>query len=493
MPPAKRAAALIDEMGVGPAQVYVAILAHGIWLADGMEMTMITALTASIAKDLNLSRVEMASLTSIVFVGIMVGVAISGYVGDKFGRRPSIVWCYASVTIMGVASAFASSFAVFSIIRLFLGIAMGVGMPTSTCMVSEMSPVPWRMPLQGMRGLLFSLGNVFAAIVLVVSDPTLQHLHWRVALLVAAVPAASLGLLAFIFLPESPTLLAANGRLEEAEKALECIGRWNGVSNVADASRYKLDSRLPQSVPSISSETPEGMSWCTQIRAVGSRHLAYSTCVLAMSLVCIQFVEYGSIYAEPRILLRTHSGILPGWQLISKYSVNALVRLLVILPAAMLSRRFALVLALCCCVVGLVLFAQTGVIHSRSTLEAALYHGGFHLPLIGLSLGNLVVQQLSVEIYPTWAAATGAAFVIGIARVGPIMAPFVFEFLPGPWQTFYYLMASVCVIMVVFVIGLNNLEELTLAANEDAMDRTSSKSKDSYKPGIALATSIARS
>lgn len=469
--PTRRVSDAIDAIGFGPAQIYVEILAHGVWLADGIEMTMVTALTASIGKDLNLTKMEMASLTSIVFFGIACGCAMSGYLGDNIGRRSTVLCCYTSVVILGSISVLIWDFAALVIVRLLLGIAMGVGMPTSLVIVSEMSPVAWRIPLMGMRGVVFSLGNVIACGILLMDDPTLASLSWRTDSLLAKVPPLILGALAFVVLPESPVFLEANGRREDAQRVLTWIMRRNGVDQLDEDSMYVPDAGPLSLAPSASAVSDERKSWSSQIRALFSRHLGYCTCTLLMSAFSLNFVEYGSAYAEPRVLQETHADLAPGWQLLCKYTVNIAVRCFVIFPATVLSRRVALTSALIYgCVVGILLFAWTGGMENRTPFLETLYYSGQYLPLLGVSLALIVTFQLSVEIYPTWVTATGSACILACGRVAAIIAPFVFEYMQFHWQNFYYTMATICGTTAVFVMGLANLDDLATAAKEDTMD-----------------------
>lgn len=49
---------------------------------------------------------------------------------------------------------------------------MGLGMPSSLALVSEMSPVAWRAPLMGMRGIMFAIGNMLAAFIMLLDAAT---------------------------------------------------------------------------------------------------------------------------------------------------------------------------------------------------------------------------------------------------------------------------------------------------------------------------------
>ena len=56
----------------------------------------------------------------------MVGSIIGGYLGDKYGRKPTIILANILCLIFGLLSSFSNSSLVFIIIRLFVGTAVGI-------------------------------------------------------------------------------------------------------------------------------------------------------------------------------------------------------------------------------------------------------------------------------------------------------------------------------------------------------------------------------
>ena len=59
--------------------------------------------------------------TTIYFAGVMLGGAIFGQLGDRFGRRPILMLCMYSQIALGVVASVNGSFVGFVAVRFFVG------------------------------------------------------------------------------------------------------------------------------------------------------------------------------------------------------------------------------------------------------------------------------------------------------------------------------------------------------------------------------------
>lgn len=81
----------IDAIGYGRGQLIVSVVGAGIWAADGAELLLISSVTRSIGKEWGLSGSEKGLVVSVVFVGVMVGNLLSGWLGDAVGINILII------------------------------------------------------------------------------------------------------------------------------------------------------------------------------------------------------------------------------------------------------------------------------------------------------------------------------------------------------------------------------------------------------------------
>jgi len=62
-------------------------------MADAMEVSLLSFLSVCVGKEWTLSTTEMASITSVVFAGELLGALVWGRVADKYGRRRAYIAC----------------------------------------------------------------------------------------------------------------------------------------------------------------------------------------------------------------------------------------------------------------------------------------------------------------------------------------------------------------------------------------------------------------
>lgn len=76
--------------------------------------------------------------------GVLVGNVISGQMADLIGRKPPLFFSIASLVILNVVSAFSASWLMFTILRFFMGFAMGVDTTVQYSIQSEFTLAKWR-------------------------------------------------------------------------------------------------------------------------------------------------------------------------------------------------------------------------------------------------------------------------------------------------------------------------------------------------------------
>ena len=84
------------------------------YMADAMEIMLISYLSPIVGKLWSLSPVEEASLMAVVFGGELIGAFAWGLVGDLCGRRVSFMLSSFLVAAGGLASAFSTCFEMLS-------------------------------------------------------------------------------------------------------------------------------------------------------------------------------------------------------------------------------------------------------------------------------------------------------------------------------------------------------------------------------------------
>ncbi|CAI5460760.1 unnamed protein product [Closterium sp. Yama58-4] len=77
----------IDSIGFGPYQLFLVCYTGLAWLADAMEMILLSFVGPAARCEFGLSGAEESLIASVVFLGVFLGSYVWGLVADAYGRR----------------------------------------------------------------------------------------------------------------------------------------------------------------------------------------------------------------------------------------------------------------------------------------------------------------------------------------------------------------------------------------------------------------------
>jgi len=174
------------------------------------------------------SDLQSEIAASAILVGALLGAAGASMVGDRYGRKKSLMCSAVLFTITPLAAAAANSIALFSVARLFSGLAIGLASVLTPVYIAEIAPSKNRGALVSLN----QLGIVIGILVAFLAGWGLSGLgenSWRWMLAVAAGPSLVffLGLFA---IPESPRWLLSRGQTQEATKIQERLLGQKGAA-----------------------------------------------------------------------------------------------------------------------------------------------------------------------------------------------------------------------------------------------------------------------
>ncbi|XP_034390289.1 synaptic vesicle glycoprotein 2C isoform X2 [Cyclopterus lumpus] len=178
----------------------------------------------------------MGLLTSSIFLGMMVGGYMWGYLADQRGRRRVLV---VSLTVNGVFGGLASVapwFWLFLLLRFISGIGVGGSIPVIFSYFSEFMPRLRRGAMISALATFWMAGNILAAGLAWLVIPrtwahfslgTLDFQSWRLFVVLCSVPSLTSALLFRLFMPESPKFLMEAGREKEAIHVFQVMFKLN--------------------------------------------------------------------------------------------------------------------------------------------------------------------------------------------------------------------------------------------------------------------------
>ena len=86
------------------------------------------------------SDLQSEIAASAILVGALLGAAGASMVGDRYGRKKSLTGSAVLFTITPLAAAAANSIALFSVARLFSGLAIGLASVLTPVYIAEIAP-----------------------------------------------------------------------------------------------------------------------------------------------------------------------------------------------------------------------------------------------------------------------------------------------------------------------------------------------------------------
>lgn len=78
----------VNALGFGWFQVKLSLCVGLCWMADSMEMTILSVLGPALHCDWGITRYQQALTTTIVFLGMMMSSTFWGQLSDRCGRKP---------------------------------------------------------------------------------------------------------------------------------------------------------------------------------------------------------------------------------------------------------------------------------------------------------------------------------------------------------------------------------------------------------------------
>merc|ERR1711913_117121 len=144
---------------------------------------MMLSLIAHVLKcDWSVTGVEIASLSTIVFLGMGIGSPLFGLLGDRFGRKTSCMIGSAFLAFYGFLSAAAPNFKLLVILRLFVGVYMG-SLPQAIVICSELTPSQYRTKCFLSLCIAWTVGSITSVLL---SWALLPYFGWRILLLMVS-------------------------------------------------------------------------------------------------------------------------------------------------------------------------------------------------------------------------------------------------------------------------------------------------------------------
>jgi AAHS family 4-hydroxybenzoate transporter-like MFS transporter len=370
-----------------------------VFAMDGLANQSLGIAMPALIADWGVERGAFAPVTAANLAGVAIGSVLGGLVGDRLGRRWTLIGAIFLFGLMTAAGAFTYSPAQLMLVRFVDGLGIGAAIPNGAALISEFTP-------RRRRGWAIAIGMVFIPIGGILAGALgaslLEVFGWRAMLLVAgAVPLVLAGAF-LLLLPESPAFLLRSGKRAAVDRLLK---------------RCKISSPLGAQY-----EAPPVQSAAAPLHVLLAPEVRNRTLLLWSGFFTCLMASY-TIFSWLPTLLHTLGFDLTMTSLgITAFHSGGVVGAL--FSGMALDRkgfRFAhMGLAAVAALLGVSLagLLGTGAFSTIAVLPIMI--------MLGFCMSGLhnTLYTLAASIYPTAARATGVGIASAIGRLGAVLSSF---------------------------------------------------------------------
>ena len=207
-------------------------------LVDGSEALSLSLMLPCIVEEFKLDSTEKKVISTMYYVGIMIGAVTGGIIADINGRKKIFTYTCLMTALLGFSAYLIHHYITFLFIRFFFGFLIGVVSPLSVSIITESFPTDLSGRIFILCRIGLMVGELFSACLGVVFiEKDLKHGNWRALLIIPAFPALIGFALSYKYLIEPPRYYLAKKDIHQAELCLRNISQINtAIYNTFDSS-----------------------------------------------------------------------------------------------------------------------------------------------------------------------------------------------------------------------------------------------------------------
>lgn len=387
--------AILAEEKMGRLQITAIVMCIFLNALDGFDVLSISFAAPGISNEWGIDRAALGLVLSMELIGMGIGSILIGGAADRYGRRPTILFCLILMTIGMALSSVAATVVMLSVFRLVTGLGIGGMLAAINAMVAEYSNDKHRSLAVALMVAGYPLGAVIGGSIVSV---LLVYFDWRSIFVFGTGLTALFIPLVWFLLPESISYLSTkrpDGALDRINKTLRNMGH-----SVIDA------------LPQRHSKARE-----SGIAELFKPGLARTTVLLTTAYFAHIMTFYFIIKWIPKLVVDMGYAAPLAGSVLVWFNLGGLTGSIIF---GILTRRFSLrgllIGALVIASAAVVFFGQGQGSLAQLSLVAAI--GGLFTNGAVVGLYAFFAQS-----FPTNVRAGGTGFAIGLGRGGAALGP----------------------------------------------------------------------
>ena len=199
---------IIENQKLTPFVTRLILVSTLVTFFDGFDMNVISLVAPEVSAALHLDKLMMGNVFSAGLAGTMAGGLLFGYLGDRIGRRPSIILATMSFGVLTLGLASAGSYQELVTLRFFQGIGIGGLLPLAWALNIDYVPRGYQSTVVTLLMLGYALGDSFAGPLSI----WFTSYGWQSVFIFGGCAALAVTALLIFLLPESIKFLTNKGK-----------------------------------------------------------------------------------------------------------------------------------------------------------------------------------------------------------------------------------------------------------------------------------------
>lgn len=203
---------IIEQQKLTRFLIGLVLISWIITFFDGLDSNLISFAAPYFGSQYHLTKIQLGNIFSMGLLGTMIGGFSLGYVGDRVGRRPTVIFATAAFGVLTMCFALANSYWSLFSLRLIDGLPLGGMLPLAWALNIEYVPKCYRATIVTVIMIGYSIGTGLGGPVAIWLIP---KFGWKsVFVFGGAFSLVCAGVL-FLILPESIRFLVTKGQAAE--------------------------------------------------------------------------------------------------------------------------------------------------------------------------------------------------------------------------------------------------------------------------------------
>ncbi len=391
----------LDDAPINPTHVgLLLVMAIAITL-DVMKPTILSFVVPGMAREYGLKSpvnpggmIPVALLPLSGITGTVIGSFVWGWLGDKIGRRSSILM--AGVTFIATSACGSMpAFWMNCVMCLVMGWGVGGMLPIMFTLMAESIPARHRGWLMVLIG-----GDVAGAYIITsaLASWLVPHYTWRILWLIGF-PTGFMLILLNRWIPESPRYLLNYGRIKEAKDVMK---RFGAVALKETVVSDSIETKVKDQFRQLFRAPFLGITATVAILALGGGFVEFGFELwIPSNLQHLGFTEAGSFeLLRNAALIGFPLNFLVAWMYGFWSSKRTIIILTLLTAVSMLG----------------FIFAGNAIVSHHVLLYLLLI-----IPIWGISSVISILSAYAAEIYPTRIRSRGSGLVAGFSKFGGVL------------------------------------------------------------------------